>query len=75
MPCYDDRGKIDNSIVETLRDDLRKTEAMLCAVLSAFEGDQRLQHLNKIDEKKAGITKDQIMNWYLVHLYIDSLRR
>jgi hypothetical protein len=78
MPCISDYGDEDRLHEEQKqREHIAALEASLCAILKVLEnprGNMR-EILDRINEKEAGITAEQIESWFAAHKRKDELRR
>jgi hypothetical protein len=81
MPCISDYGDEDRLHEEQKqREHIAALEASLCAILTVLENPRGKQSnmreiLDRINEKEAGITAEQIESWFAAHKRKDELRR
>lgn len=80
MPCYDDHEYQQNKLA---RAQLPVRDAMLCGVLTSLINHGKILHegrivpvfdliISEIDEKKAGVTKTDIITWWNIHCRKDA---
>ena len=78
MPCYEVRDNpewIYANEVRPLKDKLEKTEAYLCAIITALEKNKLvLPIMMQIDVKEAGISPDDIYHWWTDHKIKDAIK-
>jgi hypothetical protein len=72
MPCSDSGAPYPPTEEELLE---RKVPAMLCAVWSVMSADMRLQVLGDVNWLEAGVTRDELFKWIMLHERRDRSRR
>lgn len=82
MPCYDERNSPSyrdeqaEGRLSKITQRAMKLEAMLCAILTVLTRDQILRNvLRNADWKEAGVSQDEISNWWKNHQEHDKKRR
>lgn len=74
MPCNEPSWAVEERYNQYYKD-LKKTEAMLCAVLTVVENSNKLNLLWNINVKESGVSSKEIFYWWDKHKAADKKRR
>lgn len=79
MPCYDERtsyGHVHKHEIQPLKEELAKTEAMLCAIINVLVASKQIiPVVEAIDTEEAGVTPNDIAIWWTIHKEKDAKRK
>jgi hypothetical protein len=78
MPCYDGgeprESECHQREINQIKDQLERRDAMLCAVLATLGTTGVSTMLSMLDERAAGITGREIVEWWMQHRHEDEIR-
>lgn len=72
MPCHDERDDKARDVGYKLGDRLSMVEAILCGVLRAVNSEHIHALFDEVDWSKAGVSRDDAMQWWATHLRKDG---